>query len=414
MSRVLLFPIVMSLFIILVDLYVYQGLKVLVSDLSESWQRWIKISFWVLGIISLLLVWLSGGNAGNGLAVFARSFIIVQYIPKFISIVFLLLDDFIRLIRWVGSFFTRAVSDEVVEKMPIGRSDFLITTGAVTAAVLVGGLSFGILSGAHNYQIHRRRIALPGLPKKFHGLKLVQISDIHSGSFWNKKAVIGGVEKLMELKPDVICFTGDLVNDMASEMKEYRPVFEKIKAPFGVYSVLGNHDYGDYVLWTSPEAKKKNLADLMETQRQMGWNLLMNETRELIVDGEKLHIVGIENWGARGRFPKYGKMDLALQGIEPDIPKILLSHDPSHWRAQVLPEYSNIGLMLAGHTHGMQFGVEIPGVKWSPVKYMYPEWAGLYQEGEQFLYVNRGFGYIGFPGRVGILPEITCIELVAG
>lgn len=413
MNRVLLFPLFISLFILLIDLYVYQGLKVLIQHLAPGTQRWIKTGFWILTAISLLMVWLSGGRpeANRNLTIFSRAFFMVQYVPKFFSLIFLLLDDIIRFFRWIASFFTKAdIAGEVVQK-GIPRSEFLMAAGAVTTAGLVTAFSFGIASGAHNYQVRTRRIKLKNLPKKFHGMRIVQLSDIHSGSFWNKKAVMGGVEMALAQKPELILFTGDLVNDVATEMKEYKPVFEKLKAPLGVYSVLGNHDYGDYVMWPNAQAKAQNLENLKKVHAAMGWKLMLNETVTLKTDNEPLDIVGIENWSNKGRFPKYGDMAKAMQGTEKDIPKILMSHDPSHWRAQVLTDYPQIGLMLAGHTHGMQFGIEIPGFKWSPVKYMYPEWADLYSEADQHLYVNRGFGYIGFPGRVGILPEITVIEL---
>jgi uncharacterized protein len=208
----------------------------------------------------------------------------------------------------------------------------------------------------------------------------------------------------------VIFFTGDLVNEETQEVDNYIHVFDKVKAPLGVFSITGNHDYGDYRIWSSTEAKQKNFQDLKTAHRLLGWDLLMNEHRFLRVDGEQLVVVGIENWGT-GRFPKYGQLDKAYQGAE-DIPfKVLLSHDPSHWDAQVRPEYPDIDLMLAGHTHGFQFGVEAAGIKWSPSQWIYKQWAGLYQEGQQYLYVNRGYGYIGYPGRIGILPEITVFEL---
>ena len=216
---------------------------------------------------------------------------------------------------------------------------------------------------------------------------------------------------MVKEKVDLAFFTGDLVNNRASEMHEWGEIFSKVKAPLGVYSVFGNHDYGDYVQWETPQAKKQNLTDLASIHKQMGWDLLMNQNRILEIEGERLAVIGVENWGAKGRFPKYGKLDEAMEGVKDTAVNILLSHDPSHWQAEVLPRYKNIDLTLSGHTHGMQFGVEVPGFKWSPVQYMYEEWAGLYKSNEQYLYVNRGFGYIGYPGRVGILPEITVFTL---
>jgi predicted MPP superfamily phosphohydrolase len=254
---------------------------------------------------------------------------------------------------------------------------------------------------------------LKNLPKSLHGLKIAQISDVHSGSFWNKTAVKGGIEMLQKEKADLTFFTGDLVNNKAEEMSEWMNVFDKVSAPLGVYSVFGNHDYGDYADWASEAEKNKNLQDLKEVHRLLGWNLLSNENRIIEVEGEKLGIIGVENWSSKARFPRYGNMKKATEGMEEAAVNVLLSHDPSHWQEQIISQYPQVDLTLSGHTHGMQFGVEIPGFKWSPVQYMYKEWAGLYRSADQFLYVNRGYGYIGYPGRVGIPPEITIIELEA-
>jgi predicted MPP superfamily phosphohydrolase len=275
-------------------------------------------------------------------------------------------------------------------------------------------LSFGIISGAYDYKIVRQKLYLTNLPKAFDGITLGQISDIHSGSFYDRKAVLGGVEMLMKEKPDLIFFTGDMVNNIASEMREYQDIFSKIKAPLGVYSVLGNHDYGDYYFGRGPTtAKAKNLADVKKTHKNMGWDLLLNEHRSIKVAGEEIGILGIENWGA-GRFAKYGRMDLTVQNTDHYPVKLLLSHDPSHWRAQVLENYPQIDAMFSGHTHGMQFGIRTKEFQWSPVEYIYKEWAGLYHEKDQQLYVNVGYGFLGYPGRVGILPEITIFELKSG
>jgi predicted MPP superfamily phosphohydrolase len=268
----------------------------------------------------------------------------------------------------------------------------------------------GILTGAHDYRVHRHIIKLPNLPKSFHGIRIGQLSDIHSGSFFNKTAVKGGVEMLLGEKPDIVFFTGDLVNNVAEEVKDYIDIFGKVAAPLGVYSTLGNHDYGEYVSWDSAGAKRKNLKNLMEAHKIMGWNLLMNEHKILQESGESIAVLGVENYG-KGRFPKYGQLEKAYRGTEEIPVKLLLSHDPSHWDLEVRPSFPDINLMFAGHTHGMQFGIEIGSFKWSPAQYMYPQWAGLYQQDKQYLYVNRGFGYLGYPGRIGILPEITIIEL---
>ncbi|MEI9935099.1 MAG: metallophosphoesterase [Ferruginibacter sp.] len=268
-------------------------------------------------------------------------------------------------------------------------------------------------SNKYNYHVKRVRLSFDNLPQGFKGLKILQVSDIHSGSLMDKKAVLKGVQKILDEKADIILFTGDLVNDKATEMKDFMDVFSLLKAPMGVYSTLGNHDYGDYVTWPSDGiTKEQNLENVKKIHGLLGWRLLMNEHVVLERNGSQIALLGVENWSAKARFPKHGRMDLAYPGSEKYPFKILMSHDPSHWDAQVRTQYSDIDLTLSGHTHGMQFGIDIPGFKWSPVQYVYKEWAGLYEEGKQKLYVNRGFGFIGYPGRVGILPEITVIELV--
>lgn len=251
----------------------------------------------------------------------------------------------------------------------------------------------------------------PTLPASFDGLKIVQLSDIHAGSFTDPLAVERGIKMVMEQQPDLILFTGDLVNNLASEMDDYWPLFAQLKAPLGVFSITGNHDYADYVQWESLEQKRANFEKLKAVHAQMGWQLLMNQHVVITRNQSSIGIIGIENWSAKSRFPKYGNFKKAFAGAA-EIPfSILLSHDPSHWRAEILEQYPTVALTLSGHTHGMQFGFEIPGLQWSPVQYVYNEWAGLYKHAKQALYVNRGFGFIGYPGRVGILPEITVIEL---
>lgn len=328
---------------------------------------------------------------------------------------FLLIDDLrrfgIKFFRLLKRKQPAEAAKETVAGEPISRSSFLVKAGLIAGAVPLSSLSWGIISGAYDYQIRRVNLKLPNLPRAFDGITLAQITDIHSGSFYNKTAVKGGVDMLMAEKPDLVFFTGDLVNNLTSELKDYQDIFSKVTAPLGVYSVLGNHDYGDYHFGkeTSP-AKVKNLQDMIASHKIMGWDLLMNEHRRIKVGGEEIGVLGIENWGM-GRFPKYGKMELAHQKTE-DLPvKLLLSHDPTHWRGEVLEKYKDIDVAFAGHTHGMQFGVRLKETQWSPVQYIYKEWAGLYKEQQQQLYVNVGYGFLGYPGRVGILPEITIFTL---
>jgi predicted MPP superfamily phosphohydrolase len=340
------------------------------------------------------------------------AFVIALFFGKLITAVFLLIDDIRRGIQWVAGkvFFNNTEGADLQEGGGISRSVFLSWLGLAVGGGLFGSLVYGF-SNKYNYNVRRVPLSFPNLPAAFRGLRIIQISDVHSGSFTNKAAVQHGIDKILGLKPDLILFTGDLVNNTADEMTDYIDVFSRLKAPLGVFSVLGNHDYGDYVQWSGPEEKRANLERVKQTHKQMGWQLMQNQHTFLQRGEDKIALLGVENWSAKARFPKHGRLQQAHAGSEGAPFKILMSHDPSHWDAEVRSNFGDIDLMLSGHTHGMQFGVEIPWLKWSPVQYVYRQWAGLYEKGTQKLYVNRGFGFIGYPGRVGIMPEITLIEL---
>jgi predicted MPP superfamily phosphohydrolase len=280
------------------------------------------------------------------------------------------------------------------------------------AAIPFAGLLYGMVRGKYAFQIHRAEISSKRLPSAFDGFTIAHLSDIHIGSFAAPNEVKGAIDKVLSEKPDLILFTGDLVNNKSDELDGWQEILGKLKAPYGVYSVLGNHDYGDYAQWDSASAKAYNLQSLKDRQKNMGWNLLLNQSAQITKDGSTINLAGVENWGA-GRFAKYGDLEKALNQAVPDLFTILMSHDPSHWDAQVRPHKQTVDLTLSGHTHGMQMGIEIPGwLRWSPSQYIYKQWAGLYRDDEdQHLYVNRGFGHLGYPGRVGIWPEITMIKL---
>lgn len=396
-----------------IDYYVFQAVLLVSKNWSEGWKTTFRYSFWIPTLLSIAaLMWWAFYNPYAHSASF-RNWVITGlftvYFSKIFAVLFLFAEDIQRGVRYVASLFSSS-KPAGLPGTPIPRSEFLSQAALVAAAVPFGAFAYGIISGAHDYRVKRLTITLPNLPQSFDGLTIGQLSDIHSGSFFNKTAVKGGVEMLLKEKPDVIFFTGDLVNNKADEVKDYIDVFGKVKAPLGVFSVTGNHDYGDYHSWESANAKAKNFQDLKGAHRELGFDLLMNEHRWLEQGGEKIAIIGNENWGA-GRFSKYGKLNQAYQGTEEAAIKLLLSHDPSHWDAQVRPEYNDIDVMFAGHTHGFQFGVEIGGFKWSPSQYIYKQWAGLYNEDNQYLYVNRGFGFLGYPGRIGIPPEITIMTL---
>ena len=397
---------------LVVDYYFFQAIITLTGDFSVKAKSVIRYGFWIpTGLSIIALLWWAFEDPykySASVRQLVLSGLFVIYFSKLFGIIVLFVDDLQRGVRWVASLFSKKEGNLPGEVIP--RSEFLAKTALVASAIPLGAFTYGIISGAHDYHLKRVTVKLPNLPKAFDGIKIGQISDIHSGSFWNKTAVKGGVELLQKEKPDVIFFTGDLVNTKSDEVQPYMDIFNKLRAPLGVFSITGNHDYGDYGSWPSVQEKQKNFKNLIEAHRLLGFDLLLNEHRFIEQGGEKLAILGIENWGA-GRFSKYGKMDLAYRGTEDASTKLLLSHDPSHWDAQVRQEYPDIDMASAGHTHGFQFGVEIGNFKWSPSQYIYKQWAGLYQEGNQYLYVNRGFGYLGYPGRVGIPPELTIVEL---
>ncbi|GGE54705.1 hypothetical protein EV200_102588 [Pedobacter psychrotolerans] len=406
------FIIAACIFIIIFDIYCFRAIISVFKKWKPTTKKIFSILYWSYSILLII-----GVFAGIYLNLFLtlRAIILVAFFLtvacKMAMLPFLVLDDLRRL--YIKVFRKKAVVKDqpISETDQISRSEFLVKAGLVAAAVPLTSLSWGIISGAYDYQVRKVNLILPNLPKAFDGITMAQISDIHSGSFYNKTAVKGGVELLLAEKPDFVFFTGDLVNNLTNEVRDYQDIFSKVKAPLGVYSSLGNHDYGDYYFGKeSSPAKVKNLKNMVDVHKIMGYDLLMNDHRRLKVDGEEIGILGIENWGM-GRFPKYGKMELAVQNTD-DLPvKLLLSHDPSHWRGEVLKKYPQIDAMFSGHTHGMQFGVRLKEYQWSPVQYIYKEWAGLYQEQKQQLYVNVGYGFLGYPGRVGVLPEITVFTL---
>ena len=410
------FVIIFLIIMILLDTYVFQALKVVSQSASPKTKTIIYSIYWVISILAIIafLVFVLTGPEflPKRVRTYLFATVIGLFMGKSISVVFFLVDDIRRLIQWIaGKLFFRNTEGEEIAADGISRSAFLSWLGLTAGGTLFASLVYGF-GNKYNYDVKRIKLPFDNLPASFKGLKIVHISDIHSGSFSDKNAVIRGIQKILDEQPDLILFTGDLVNDQATEMEEYLDVFSRLKAPMGVYSIFGNHDYGDYVSWPiNGVSKQQNLLNLAKVHENMGWRLLMNEHVVLEKNGEQIALLGIENWSNKARFPKHGKMDLAYAGAEKYPFKILMSHDPSHWEGQVRSQYPDIDLTLSGHTHGMQFGVEIPGFKWSPVQYVYNQWAGLYEKGKQKLYVNRGFGFIGYPGRVGILPEITVIEL---
>ena len=401
----------------LMDTYIFQAIKTVSQSASPKTKTIIYAIYWTLSalvIVTFLIFMFTDHNfLGKRFRTYLFATAIGLFLSKIIIVVFLFVDDIRRLIQWVAGRVSKPYYiEDAVKGEGITRSVFLSWLGLAAGGTLFGSFLYGF-SNKYNYNVKRIQLVYDNLPAAFKGLKIVHISDIHSGSFTDKKAVAHGVEKILNEKADLILFTGDIVNDRAIEMEEYMDVFNKLKAPLGVYSTLGNHDYGDYTDWPyNGVSKEQNLENLKKVHADLGWKLLMNEHVVLEKGGAEIALLGIENWSNKARFPKHGRMDLAHPGTEKYPFKILMSHDPSHWDAQVKPTYADVDLTLSGHTHGMQFGVEIPGFKWSPVQYMYKQWHGLYEDGKQKLYVNPGYGFLGYPGRVGVLAEITVIELV--
>jgi predicted MPP superfamily phosphohydrolase len=412
MKTYYLIPILLII-LILVDVYFFQAVTVILRGSSQFKKNIVSniyISFCVLTYLIFVVITLIGHqNLNKFIRQYVFAILIIVLISKLVGIVFLLMEDLSRLFRFIYfKLFSKT------NEQNIGRLNFVSTLAVLLAAIPFSSLILGMIKGAYDYQVKKIKLVLNDLPEEFEGLKIVQISDLHVGSFTETHHLNSAFDLIIKQSPDIIFFTGDLVNDRASETIGYEEIFKKLKAPLGVFSTLGNHDYGDYVRpedWGSPEKKKENLENLKQVHKNAGWQLLMNENHIINRNDKKLAIIGIENWGANLRFPKYGKMHDAIIGAEEADVKLLLSHDPSHWEAQVLKEYNTIDVMFSGHTHGMQFGIEIPGFKWSPVQYFYKQWAGLYKINQQQLYVNRGLGFIGYPGRVGILPEITVFTL---
>lgn len=407
---------ILMVFMLLLDIYFFQSLKIVSHPASARAKTIIYTSYWMISVTAIVVLLIMPHMHFDKQARMIRTSIFALisglFFAKIIASLFFLVDDVRRGIQWIVGkiLFSRTEVEDIQSGENISRSLFLSWAGMIAGGGLFSSLVYGF-GNKYRYQVKRIRLEFANLPASFKGLRVVHISDIHSGSFNNKAAVMRGVNKIMNEKPDLILFTGDLVNNVSEEMENYMDVFDKLNAPMGVYATLGNHDYGDYAQWDSPDKKIANLERLKEIYFSLGWKLLMNEHVALEKGNEKIALIGVENWSSKARFPKYGNLPKAYAGAEQFPFKILMSHDPSHWKAEVVENFRDIDLMLAGHTHGMQFGVEIPGFKWSPVQYIYKEWAGLYETQAQKLYVNRGFGFIGYPGRVGILPEITVLEL---
>ena len=400
----MVYIILIGIFIIyfLLTFYASRSLKTLKVP------RWVEWLFWFITIgvvIYLLYHWFCRGKVvWSAPQQYAIAGLLTWLIICLFVTLPLLLEDITRLIKAIFRKPTNA------PRIP-SRRKFVSTLGWGLAAIPFASILYSIFKGKYNYKVWKYTLYFDNLPKAFDGYRITQISDIHCGSFDNYEKIRYGVELINSQKSDVILFTGDLVNNLANEVHNWKSLFATLQAPDGVFSIMGNHDYGDYSSWETTEAKQQNLEHLFQLQKQMGWQLLLNEHCYLERNGEKIALIGVENWG-HGRFSKYGDLNKAMEGVNTEDFKILMSHDPTHWQEVVLPENKDIQLTLSGHTHGMQCGIEIPGwLKWSPSQYIYKYWGGMYEEDGKYLNVNRGFGYHAFPGRLGVWPEITVIEL---
>lgn len=411
------FIITASFFVLAIDWYYFRSIKKLTEPLAKTWRKSIIIAYWVFTLMVLgTLAYTSSFFIEKAaipkiLRTYLMGFIFVVYVSKIVGILFVMMYDLQSITLFIKKNIIKKFRPEKIQQ-DLGRRTFLKKTAIVASAIPFGTLLFGMINSAFDYTIRKQQLKIPNLPKAFKGLKIIQISDIHTGSFMSSSPLEEAVKLINKQQPDIVFFTGDLVNDISEEALPFVDTLKKIQAPLGVYSVLGNHDYGDYFYQVEDvEGKQHNLKLMKEIHTKMGWKLLNNEHHILEKDNERLAIIGVENWGHGMRFPKYGDIKKAKNGCLKEDVKLLLSHDPSHWEAQILKEHQDIAVTFSGHTHGMQFGIEIPGFKWSPSEYIYPQWAGLYQHNNQQIYVNRGLGFLGYPGRVGILPEITVFEL---
>lgn len=406
--------------LLLIDFYAFSGIKTVFSTIdSPKIKKIIFVIYWAITVLYLICLFyfiltFDQENGAKGLLFrLLGGGLVLIWLPKLLFCVFLLFEDVYRIIHVVSVFVFDKMGWEArgTESYLPARRIFFNKIAFGIASIPFFATLYGITKGKYDYSIKKITLKYKNLPKSFDGFTITQISDVHSGSFDSMEGVEKGIALINKLKSDVVLFTGDLVNNRADEFEPYISLFNSISAPLGKFSITGNHDYGDYIPWKSPEARRMNFENFVKNHGKAGFKILLNENIVFTRGSDQLAIVGIENWGLPP-FPQYGDINKATADLDQSIFKILMSHDPSHWDAQVLKHPTNFDLTLSGHTHGMQFGVEIPGFfKWSPVKYKYPRWAGLYEVEDKKLYVNRGFGFIGFPGRVGIWPEITQITL---
>jgi predicted MPP superfamily phosphohydrolase len=399
----------LSFVLLIIELYAFQALKTLVKF------KWVLVSYQVISLIVLLFILYSFTKFDRSVGqtqqtMFTMGLLLLVYVPKIILTLLLLGEDIFRIGAGSVNYFLE--NDNVA--FLNSRRKFVSQIGLGLAAIPFMSLIYGITVGKYNYKVIKQRIFFPDLPDSFDGFTITQISDVHSGSFDNPEKINYAIDLVNEQNSDMILFTGDIVNTDAKEMHPWIETFNRIKKhEFGKYSVLGNHDYGEYVTWPTEKDKEANFQAIKDLYGQIGFKLMLNEHTYITKGSDKIALIGVENWGHN--FKKAGDINKASEHLEREDFKILMSHDPSHWDYEIKNHERNFHLTLSGHTHGMQFGIEIPGYfKWSLAQYVYAQWAGLYENLGRYVYVNRGFGFHAYPGRVGIMPEITVIELKKG
>ena len=407
-------------FLLALDIYLWYSIKNEFSKLNQAIRFFLGLLYWIPFAAFIFLISISSiqnvSLAHPPLVSYVFGVTVVIYFAKLLTVIFFLLADFYRIILFtIKHARAKHTGKPIHHGEPMTRGKFLRTIGVATGGLFFSGMVIGMVKWAHDFRVRSVNLRLPDLPWPFEGMRIVQISDLHLGSWASTDPMKEAIEIINDLDADLVLFTGDLVNYSTREAYRFKDTLSNLKARHGVYAILGNHDYGDYVNWPSEADKKANMEDMYNYFDEIGWKLLRNTNEIIEQEGERLAVIGVENWSANHRFPRLGRIEEAMKGTE-DVPvRILMSHDPTHWERKISQKYPGIDLTLSGHTHGLQFGVELKRFRWSFAQYIYKYWAGLYQNENsrkaQYLYVNRGLGMIGYPGRVGILPEITLITL---
>tara|TARA_Y100000385_G_scaffold140628_1_gene146038 strand:+ start:600 stop:1835 length:1236 start_codon:yes stop_codon:yes gene_type:complete len=395
-------------FVFLLNWYASQALKTVFKNV------WFQYGFYILNfvIVSNFIFQIYLLEKNEQVASFfsySLGLFLMIVVFQILVIFFILFEDLFRIPQWFYHVFSKGIHQSF--KFIPERRLFISQLAILLASIPASALFIGMLRGKYSYKVINHELSFNNLPVDFNGFRVAHVSDFHCGSFDNKEKLAYGINMINQQQPDIILFTGDMVNNIAKEILPWKKLISSLNAPYGKYAVLGNHDYGDYVRWDSDEEKKENLKQLIFHLEDMGFKVLLNNAIKINKKESSISLIGVENWGS-GKFKKNGDLDLALKDVDPADFKILMSHDPSHWEKQVITHKEHIDLTLSGHTHGMQFGIEIPGwIKWSPIQYRYKYWAGVYKEQNQFINVNRGFGFLAYPGRVGIYPEISILDL---